>query len=51
MKETITIRLDSELMEKLRKDALKDNRSINNYIETILIRNYESQEETKKPGE
>ena len=51
MKETITIRLDAELMEKLRKDALKDNRSINNYIETVLIRSYEIQEEKEKPAE
>lgn len=52
MKETITIRLESELMEKLRKDALKDNRSINNYIETVLMRHYQDQvEEKEKPAD
>lgn len=52
MKETITLRLDGELMENLRKDALKDNRSINNYIETLLKRHYQDDEKEKeKPGE
>ena len=51
MKESITIRLDSELMEKLRKDAQKDNRSINNFIETVLMRHYQETDRNKKPGE
>jgi len=41
MKETITIRIDANLMNKLRKDAQKDNRSMNNFIETILIKQYQ----------
>lgn len=30
-------RLRKDLLEKLKKEAAKENRSINNYVETILL--------------
>ena len=49
MKETITIRLDEDLMKKLRRDAQRDNRSVNNYIETVLKRHYQEIEQKETP--
>jgi hypothetical protein len=37
MKKSYTFKLEPELIEKLRKMAEKDNRSFNNYVETILL--------------
>ena len=36
MKTSYTIRIDSELIEKLKIKAKADNRSFNNYLETTL---------------
>ena len=41
-KETIerkqtAFRLRKDLLEKLKKDAAKENRSVNNYVETLLL--------------
>lgn len=30
-------RLRKDLLEKLKKDAAKENRSVNNYVETLLL--------------
>lgn len=35
-----TFKLDSELFDKLKKDAVKENRSFNNHVETILKKNH-----------
>ena len=48
MKETISLRLESELMEFLRKEAEKDFRSVNNYIEMILKKHQIEVEEKEK---
>lgn len=50
MKETITLRLDEKLLEFLKKEAAKDFRSVNNYIELILIKHKQEIDKTK-PGE
>lgn len=51
MKEALSLRLDSELVDFLRKEAAKDYRSINNYVEMILLKHKQEQEETEKPGD
>lgn len=52
MKETISLRMDAELMDFIRKAAEKDFRSVNNYIELILKKHMlEEQEGTEKPSE
>ena len=42
---TFSIRLAPELLEWLEEQAKKDNRSLNNYIETVLIRHKEDKGE------
>lgn len=51
MKEALSLRLDSELMDFLRKEAAKDFRSVNNYVEMILLKHMKEQEEKEKPAE
>lgn len=36
MKKAVTFRLDAALLEEARAFALRDNRTLTNYIETIL---------------
>lgn len=36
MKKAYTLRIDSELLKKLKKEAKVINRSFNNYVETLL---------------
>ncbi|MGC4127970.1 MAG: hypothetical protein QM564_00100 [Bergeyella sp.] len=48
-KKLTSIRLDKDLYQHLQRKAKKANRSINNYIETLLFENseyYEPNEET-----
>ena len=45
----ITLRTNEEIKKKLDMLALKENRSLNNYIMTILIKHIEEQE--KKTNE
>ncbi len=40
----ITVRTSEEIKQKLDMLALKENRSLNNYINTILIKHIEEQE-------
>jgi len=35
-KKTVSIRLDDELIERLKQLAEKENRNLSNYIETVL---------------
>lgn len=49
MKETISLRLDAELLDFLKKEAKIDFRSVNNYIEMILLKHMEEQKEKEKP--
>jgi len=51
MKEAISLRLDSDLMDFLRKEAEKDFRSVNNYIEMVLKKHMIEEQEKQKPGE
>jgi hypothetical protein len=51
MKESLTIRLDAELLEFIRKEAKDDFRTVNNYVEMILLKHMKEQEEKEKPAE
>lgn len=44
MKEVIYIRIEKEIKQKLDMLALKDNRSLNNYIVNILLKHLEQKE-------
>lgn len=44
----ITLRTSEEIKKKLDMLALEENRSLNNYIMTILIKNIEEKEKNKK---
>ena len=37
MRERTAFRLRKDLMDKIKKDAKKENRSVNNYVETLLL--------------
>lgn len=43
----ITLRCSEELKQKLDMLALKENRSLNNYIITLLIKHVEEKEKNK----
>lgn len=49
MKETISLRLDEELIEFLKKQAVIDFRSTSNYIEMILLKHKQEVEQKEKP--
>ncbi len=49
MKESLTIRLDNELLAFLKKEAQADFRSVNNYVEMILLKYKLEQEQKEKP--
>ena len=38
MRETLTLRLNPEVLKAARRKALADNRTLTNYIETLMIR-------------
>lgn len=48
MKEVIYIRIDKEIKQELDMLALKDNRSLNNYIVNILVKHLEEQKKEKE---
>lgn len=50
MKEAISLRLDADLMEFIRKEAEKDVRSVNNFIEMVLTKYKKEIESNEKPG-
>ncbi|MCM4161753.1 TraY domain-containing protein [Antarcticibacterium flavum] len=43
MKVTVTFKLDKELLEELKKQAKRNKRSLNNYVELILSKVVEKQ--------
>ena len=45
--EFFKLRIDDDLLKWLREQAQEDNRSLNNYIETVLI----NHRQTKEDGE
>lgn len=51
MKEAISLRLESELMDFLRKKSAKDFRSVNNYVEMVLMKHMIEEQQTENPGE
>lgn len=51
MKETLSIRLEEELLTFLRNEAKKDFRNVNNYIEMILTKHMKDTQKQKNPGE
>lgn len=51
MKEAISLRLESELMDFLRKKSAKDFRSVNNYVEMVLLKHMIEEQEKEKPAE
>ena len=38
LKTSISIRIDSDLLDQMKKEAKAENRSLSNYIETLLYR-------------
>ncbi len=42
MSKTVTLRLEDDMYEKIKKHALEDNRAISNYIETATLRYMEN---------
>jgi hypothetical protein len=44
-----SLKLEKNLMEKIKKESDKENRSVNNYIETVLLKHFEDKE-NKKSG-
>ena len=52
-KEATSLKIEKPLMERVKLQALMENRSIGNFIETILIKYFdeEDKQKTKKPSE
>ena len=52
-KEATSLKIEKPIMERIKLQALKENRSIGNFIETILIKYFEEidKQRTKNPGE
>lgn len=46
-KEVTSIRIDEDVMEKVKAAAKSQNRPISNFIETILIKYFEDEEKEK----
>lgn len=51
VKEATSLKLDKEVFERVKIQSKKENRTMANFIETVLIKYLEEQEETKKPAE
>lgn len=44
MRKPVTFRFDSELLERARRHAIADNRTLTNYVETAVLRALEQLE-------
>lgn len=42
MKKLVTFRLDPDLLERARRVARSENRSLTNFVETVLMRSIET---------
>ena len=51
VKEATSLKIEKEVLERIKIQAKKENRPISNFIETVLIKYLEEQEEKEKPGE
>jgi len=40
VKEATSLKLEKPIMDRVRKESKKENRSINNYIETVLMEHF-----------
>ena len=49
MKQLVTFRLDAELLERVRKMAQAENRTVTNFVETVLKRSFEPGEARSAP--
>jgi len=50
-KDVTTIRIDSNVMNRIKEVAKKENRPISNFIETVLIKYLEEIKEAKNPAD
>lgn len=53
VKESTSLKLEKEVLERVKIEAKKDNRPVSNYIETVLIQHFEEidkEQSTKNPG-
>jgi hypothetical protein len=41
-----SIKLEKDLIEKIKTESEKENRSVNNYIETVLIKHFKEKEKS-----
>ena len=51
VKEATSLKIDKEVLEKVKIQAKKENRPMSNFIETVLIKYLEEQENKEKPAE
>lgn len=51
VKEATSLKLEKDVMIRVREESKKENRSINNYIETVLIKHFREIDETKNPAD
>ena len=43
MKTTVSYCIDEQLVEKIRQAAKRDNRSVSNYVENVILRHFEKE--------
>jgi len=54
VKEATSLKMEKPIMDRLRIEAAKENRSINNYMETVLMKHFkelDKQEEKENPAD
>jgi len=49
MKETVSISLSAEVLERVDQAAKEENRKRSNYIDTVLRRHFKMEESQQKP--
>ncbi|MDD3688383.1 MAG: hypothetical protein PHE56_16685 [Bacteroidales bacterium] len=50
-KDVISVRIEESIIRRARLEAKKENRPIGNYIETVLIKHFNTIDKTKNPTE
>ena len=51
MKKAVTFRIDRDLLDMARRSAAAENRSLTNFIETVLKARFEPGEPTRRPDD
>lgn len=51
VKEATSLKIDKEVLDRVRIRAKKENRPMSNFIETVLIKYLNEVEATENPGE